>query len=466
MKIDELLVGLGFDYDPEGLEKFKADVSKTVNTVRQLARAALAASAAVGALVATSSAASAEQARLADEIGDTVENIDALHFATRRAGGSADAMNNSLRQLSVRAAEASRGLQSGAEPFGLLDIEVYGPNGRLKRASDLMLEISSRFQSFSKSEQIELADKLGIRDSIRLLQQGPKAIRELVNEAKALGVTTKADTVVSLEFQESLVDIWQIMKQVSRTITRALLPFTNKLINDFTEWWKINRQIIEQNLPRWIEQLAAALKLLGVAIAAFIGLRLISHLVALITLMRGLTIATLAFNLSLIALPALLAIIAGVIAGLIQDARLYFEGGNTLFGDMIEKFPQFKEELELVAALFRAMGETTNIIARGWKIIFELFAKAKEVFGGIGEYLPDVSSISSALKLDTEGSGRAAGDLLMHATPGLGPLKGITNIIDLIKIEVTGSSNPEATAEAVFNKFQQTSQDLDSAVDQ
>ena len=135
---------------------------------------------------------------------------------------------------------------------------------------------------------------------------------------------------------------------------------------------------------------------------------------------------------------------------------------------MIERFPQFKEELELVAALFRAMGETTDIIAKGWEIIFRLFDKAKEMFGGLSEYLPDVSSISSALQVNGNGEqiGSTAGDILMRATPGIGAIKGITNIIDFIKIEVIGGPNPEATADAVFNKLQQTSQDLESAVDQ
>ena len=38
--IDELLVGLGFEYDPKEMKQFKEDVGKTTGVIKGLARAA------------------------------------------------------------------------------------------------------------------------------------------------------------------------------------------------------------------------------------------------------------------------------------------------------------------------------------------------------------------------------------------------------------------------------------------
>ncbi len=219
--IDELLVGLGFEYDPKEMNEFKEDVSKTTGVIKNLARMAVVGAAAITGLAVASTRASDEQGKLADEIGDSVENIDALQFALERSGGSADGMTSSLRSLSIRAAEAARGVGSGVEAFGLLGISATNSNGDLKKSSDLMLEVSQRFQGLNKSQQIDLADKLGLSDSIRLLQQGPAAIRELTDEARALGVTTAEDAAAAAEFQDGLTNIWKIVKQVSRVLARS-----------------------------------------------------------------------------------------------------------------------------------------------------------------------------------------------------------------------------------------------------
>ena len=253
--IDELLVGLGFEYDPSEMKQFNEDVGKTVNTLKSLTKVAIAGAVAITALTVSSTKASDEQGKLADEIGDTVENIDALQFASQRSGGTTDGMSNSLRNLAIRASEASRGVGSGVEAFGLLGISATDANGNLKSTTDLLLEISKEFENLDSAKQIELADKLGVRDSIRLLQQGRASITDLVNEAQLLGVTTEEDAAIAAEFQDSLTNLWQIIKQVSRTLSKIFAPILKEIVTAFTDWWKINREIIEQKLPEWIEKI-------------------------------------------------------------------------------------------------------------------------------------------------------------------------------------------------------------------
>ena len=352
--IDELLVGLGFEYDPKDAKKFKDDVGKTVNVVKQLAKAAVAGATAITAMTVASARASDEQGKLADEIGETVENIGALQFAQQIAGGTAEGMANSLRELSLRASEAARGTGTAVEAFGLLGISATGANGEIKPASDLMKEISGTFQGLGRARQIELADKLGLRDSIRLLQLGPEAIEDLNQKARELGVTTGEDAALSASFNDSLVEMWAVIKQVSRVMTRSFAPVLEDIVDGFTEWWMVNKDLIEQNIPKWVDQLTMALKILSIAMGAFLAMRVLTHLYQMIALMRGLTLATLAANAGFFLLPLLLSALALAFVALVEDAKVFFEGGESFIGDMLEKYPEWAGEIRTVLVYSRA----------------------------------------------------------------------------------------------------------------
>lgn len=458
--IDELLVGLGFEYDPKEMKQFKDDVGKTVDIVKSLTKAAVAGAVAITALTVSSTRATDEQGKLADEIGDTVENLDALQFAIQRTGGTADGMSNSLRNLAIRASEASRGTGSGVEAFGLLGISVTDLNGKLKPTSDLFLEISKQFETLDKAQQLELADKLGIRDSITLLQQGKASIADLVSEAQLLGVTTAEDAAIAAKFQDSLTDMWQIVKQVSRTLSKVFAPILDELVTAFTEWWKINREIIEQKLPEWIDKFTTAFKLLTVAVGAFLAFRLASHLIALIGLLKGLSLATLAAGAAAFLLPALIAAVATAFVALVEDAKVFFEGGESFIGDMVKKYPEWTSEINVAASALATVAELTGMIFDGWSGIIDLFKDfsfegLKEVIGNIPGFLGDATG------LVTVGGGGLIPEL------GQSISNTASTVVDKLEIVVQGGADTaENIASAVLNVFEQTSQDLNTAVDQ
>lgn len=458
--IDELLVGLGFEYDPKDAKKFKDDVGKTVNIVKQLSKAAIGAATAITGMTIASARASDEQGKLADEIGETVENVSALQFAQQIAGGTADGMSNSLRELSLRASEAARGTGSGVEAFGLLGISVTDTNGRIKNTSQLMREVSGRMQGLDRARQIELADKLGLRDSIRLLQDGPQAFDELTARAKALGETTAEDASISADFNDSLFEFWSVVKQVTRVLSRSFAPILEDIIDGFTDWWILNRQIIEQKIPEWIEKFTQGIKILTIAIGAFLAMRIITHLIQFVSLMKGATVATLALNASLFLLPIVLAAIAAAFIALVEDAKVFFEGGESFIGDMLKKYPQWADEINTVAAVLATIHDLTMMIFDGWSRIFELFDKIsldniKEVFGNIPGFFGDITGLSTV-----EGTG-----FIPETRQNLS--NAYSTAVEKLDIIVQGGADTaENIANRVYEVFQQTSQDLSSSVDQ
>ena len=481
--IDELLVGLGFEYDPKDAKKFKDDVGKTVNVVKQLAKTAVAGATAITAMTVASARASDEQGKLADEIGETVENIGALQFAQQIAGGTAEGMANSLRELSLRASEAARGTGTAVEAFGLLGISATGANGEIKPASDLMKEISGTFQGLGRARQIELADKLGLRDSIRLLQLGPKAIEDLNQKARELGVTTGEDAALSASFNDSLVEMWAVIKQVSRVMTRSFAPVLEDIVDGFTEWWMVNKDLIEQNIPKWVDQLTMALKILSIAMGAFLAMRVLTHLYQMIALMRGLTLATLAANAGFFLLPLLLSALALAFVALVEDAKVFFEGGESFIGDMLEKYPKWAGEIRTVAGLLEGVANTIELIVEGWNKLAGLFKEENadalnQAFKDQGrEYLTKEIGVTDEKSgpindlFKAIGLGFLTRELGVYDSGTLDTLltskTSTSTIVEKLEIMVNGSGrNPEEIAQSVYDVFLQTSQDLNSAVDQ
>jgi len=381
--LDELLVELGFDYDPKDLKTFQAGLDKSMKLVKQFAKTVAVGTTALTAFVVATTRATDEHGKLAKEIGIEVQKLDALEFASQRAGGAMGGLSSSLQQLSIRIGETARGTGSGLEAFGLLGISVTKANGELKETDQVLLEVSDRFENFSKSQQLELADKLGLRETIRLLQVGSVGIKELMLDAEALGTVTEKDAILSEQFQDSLVDVWQIVKQLSRVITRSLVPAMEDNVNAVTEWWIRNKDLIEQNIPEYIDKATKALKLLTLAALAFIGVKLLTTFAALLTLMKGLTVSTLLLNAAMLIIPALIAAAIAAIVLLAQDAKVFFEGGESFIGDMIAKYPKWEKQLERIAAVFAVIAKLTGMIGTGWKMLFEtvldgsLFANLK-----------------------------------------------------------------------------------------
>lgn len=389
--IDSLLVELGFEYNDKDLDKFKTGLDSTKKLLKKVALGAVGAATAITGMITVSTAATDSQGKFADKIGESIETLDALQFALIRSGGSSDEMAASLQSLSARAAEASRGIGSGVEVFSILGITANDANGNIKKTSDLLIEVSDRLSGLARGEQIELAEKLGLSGAIPLLQQGPAEIRNLIAEARALGVATKEDASIAAEFQDSLADVLKVGKNFARLLTRELAPRAKELNKMFLEWWKNNRKLIEQKIPVWIDKITLAVKLLSAALGVFFAFKILGMLTSLVTLLRSATIASGLLNASVLLLPGLIAAGITLLIALMEDAKVFFEGGESVIGDLIAKFPKLKSQIETVAAALAALWDIGEMAVKGWLELFSVISSTNmDSFIGVIKDIPGV----------------------------------------------------------------------------
>lgn len=387
--LQSFLVGLGYDYEDEGLKKFDDDIEKVTGVVGAMVKAATAGAVALTGLVVATTSAADEQGKMAGEVRTNVEDLDALTFALVRSGGAQDGMAASLRGIARRASEASRGMGEGVEAFGLLGISVTDTNGRLKDSDVLLKEVAGAMQGLEAGRQIELAEKLGVSGSIRLLQQGVGEINALTAEAKALGTVTAEDAAIAAEFQDGLTDLWRIVKSVSLTLTRELAPIMTDMVQHFTEWWKVNRELVQQNIAGFFDKAAKAAKVLVAVMPLIAGAAVLTAFSRVLSFLRLATIRMGAFTLMTAALPLAMLIGKALFIGAVQDIYAFLDGKESFFGELLGEYPEYEPVFQAVAGYFELIRDAIQLALEGWRELLAIGDKfsidgAKEV----GKNLP------------------------------------------------------------------------------
>lgn len=370
--IDKLIVALGFEFDPKELDQFKKSMGNVGKVVKSIGTAVAGATAALFGLTAATTSATDEQGKMANQIGINVSDLDAYQYAAQLAGDSAQGMSESLKQLSIRASESARGMGSGVEAFGILGISITDANGQLKNTGQLFKEVSGAMRGMDKAKQIELAEKLGLSSAIRLLQAGPSAIKEMTDEAYALGVTTEEDARISAEFQDAMVRMKKIILQVSKAISSTFAPVVLRITKQVADWWKKTKDLLDSRFPEWVDKGVRALKMLAVAAGVFIAAELLMSVNSLIKGFKGLTTVVSIFNKTVVLLPALLLALGIALIGFAQDAKTYFEGGDSYLGDLIARFPEWKNAIETVGAALATFWDLLMMALDGWKQLIDL----------------------------------------------------------------------------------------------
>ena len=140
-------------------------------------------------------------AKTASRIGTTTKELQKLQFASEISGLSVEQANMALQRFSRRAAEAARGTgeaQGVIRELGL-DAKVLAQ----LPLSEAMLELADAFENVNGgTQQLRVAFKLFDSEGagmVTMLNQGSEAMRELFQEAEALGFLLSANAVAGVE---------------------------------------------------------------------------------------------------------------------------------------------------------------------------------------------------------------------------------------------------------------------------
>ena len=529
MILEELLISLGYELDPDTLKelnKFGEGIMKAVKRFAAMIAIAVAATAAVVAFVAAVSQSTDALGKSAERIGIAVAQLNALQFAAEIATGSANGLEGSLESLSDTIQQFKLGGGAGAGQFGFGFIGFAPKEG--EQLADTLVRISALLRNVQGlATRRIVAKNIGLGPLFLLLEQGPDQIRQLVTEAKALGVVTAEDTRIAAEFNDQFFRVFGFLIRQLKVFTASrLAPGITAIVTSITDWIRANKELIKQNLADaakaigealsivfdivkiGLKSLAVLIKLVGglgnairILITLF-GLLIAAGFVALITTtivaVQGLIAALAGLGITIGGILAVAAPIAAILALIIiialavEDFVGFLQGKDSFFEKLIDRFFLIEKALKPISEIMLFMENSIRALvdllsnpldATNWKNFFRDIEKEFTRFGNVlldnpliadliipnGGYVSQLAKLGMRAFGQSSGTGTGSGRIQldgMTGAAGIGVGSGV-NQTNNVKVYVNGG-DPEAMKRTVGKVFTDAArkafQDLNSGV--
>ncbi len=168
-------------------------------------------------------------ARVSGYLGISTNALEELRYAAQKSGVSVDTLDDSLKELQIRAVDAKSGSGEAAEAFQYLGMSSTDASGRMREPLELLSEVADRLKTIpTQSERIWVLDSmLGDQgaEMLKMLEGGSQGLEEMRLEAKALGVSLDKDAALSAkDFSETMVKLKTGLEAFIRPLVLALLP--------------------------------------------------------------------------------------------------------------------------------------------------------------------------------------------------------------------------------------------------
>lgn len=355
MILRELITVLGFDLDKAGV-KTATDAFASLTAKALVLKGAWDAS--VGAVsnwVDEARRAGTEARVVASRLGTTASELMELEAAARLTGAHTEDLADLLKELQIRAHDALTGSKDMATAFRLAGVAMTDSRGKVRPAIDLFNDLAdgiARIQDDGKRTFI--ADTLGSDAGTRLLpllKQGTAGIEALRTQARALGYTMEDETAAGAErLTLALEGVRMVGLGLTRRFAAALFPVLEKWSKRIVDLVLEHRELINEGIKTLAGAVSELIDLFGRLGAVLVRHRRFFALFAgalgvmgAVKAVRALTAALFGLTraqLMAIAIPAATiaawVLLAAVIAAVIDDIKVYFEGGDSLIGRLFK----------------------------------------------------------------------------------------------------------------------------------
>ena len=295
--------------------------------------------------------------------GASVQSINALGGALKRFGGNAESAINAIKSINQHLHDAKFG--GGA----LLEIsKKYGVViSKGATAEQTLLNLAKQMGKYDRQTRVAIASQLGLDEAmVRAFADGGKELEQLINKQKKLNIIDERDEKIAQKFSYALLDLKDIFTALMRDFARVILPSFTKLLNLFTSFVEFLRKH-------------------KIFVTAFFA----GILVALTPILLTLGKMAIASSLAFAPFYAIGAIIAGL-ALVFEDLLYYFQGYDSVTGNLVKKFPLLAPLIEplrsIVLGIYDTFKSIYNLITEpSWDNLSKIFKNVGNVIKSLIE---------------------------------------------------------------------------------
>ena len=251
-----------------------------------------------------------ELTQVSQALAINIADLDAWGGAVAKTGGTAQ--------------EFSKSLESLAEHLGTSP----------KIALQLLPKIADQFKRLNQVQAMRYGKLLGLdTHTILLLQQGRREVEALINRQKELGVVTDRGAVILKHFRATMQDTGRGFRSLVFEYLLSIIPTIDRILEKFTEF------------TIYLRQHSGLIKGALIPIAAIFA---------------GIAGSAIAANLSMFLLVGSVLLLAGAFALAYDDLQVFAQGGDSLTGRMLKRWPELGNIIRWVFKDLKIAGE--NIV--------------------------------------------------------------------------------------------------------
>ena len=339
MIVRKLFTLLGFKTDKKGFR----DADKSLQKIKQTALR-VAAILVAGRVVKSIASIATETAKLSDEVSKVAEKLgvttDALQefrFAAQLTGVPIRTADLALQRFTRRTAEAAQGEGEAKAALKELGVQLVDSQGKLRPVGDLLADVAEGLKN-TKTQGDRLRLSFNLFDSegaalVNTLKGGRDAFNAMAEEARATGGIFDEELIkASIEFTDQQTKMKLVLQGVKNIIAKELLPFMIRMTNRIIGWVKANRELLKGKIVEFIQRIVnmgrRVMRFFRRLFDAFNELPKASKLIL------GVAASVAVLALILQSPVALLLLIIGLVALVIDDFETWEEGGDSLFSRM------------------------------------------------------------------------------------------------------------------------------------
>lgn len=248
---------------------------------------------------------------LSQQLGINERELDAWAKANEAAGGSAEALFESLKAY-------------------------YDQTGR---PAEEFFKLGEKIEGMSRRQAQAFLQAQGVAwDAIPVFLEGQKKADELVAKYRKTAFTAQ-DAQNARAFKVAWMDFKIAAQDVGNVLVRAVLPAIKWVINALT------------GIVTWVRENIRFVALLGVGLTAVFGARLLSSIKGAITAVKAFAVA----NASALAPLAAVAAAITVVALAIDDLIGFANGDSSVIGNVFKKMGMSPEDIESIRSAIKTV---------------------------------------------------------------------------------------------------------------
>ena len=318
----------------------------------KIGAAALAAKAALVAML-NSTAEQAREVENASRItGMSTDQLQALGYAAKASGVSAEELQHGLIHLARSAQEVANGNSEAAVGFYQMGVAALDTNGKARPIGALLADISQKLAKMPDGTQkAALAMQVFGRAGAGLIpffDRGPAGWAALGAEAKKLGLVMGGTTLVAAgKYRESMRLMMGAIEGVKISLSERLFPAFTRSAAQFGNWIASHRQWISLGVAQAFDAVSRVLHSI-----VLIGERAVKLFERIWNASAGAKVGLAALAITIASMVAPWMSLITVMALVADDIEGYFDGKNSVTGRVIYGFQRMMKELDKQWTLF------------------------------------------------------------------------------------------------------------------